>query len=88
MKRNVILEKSYLFGIRTVKLFLYLKKCGVDEVLIKQLLKSGTSVGANVEEAVGASSRRDFIHKLSISYREARETIYWIKLLKDAQILE
>ncbi|QJB41543.1 four helix bundle protein [Chitinophaga oryzae] len=88
MKRNVILEKSYLFGIRTVKLFLYMKEKGAEQVLMRQLLKSGTSIVANVEEAVGASSGRDFIYKLDISYRETRETIFWLKLLRDTQIPE
>ncbi|SKA07314.1 four helix bundle protein [Chitinophaga eiseniae] len=77
-----------MFGIRTVKLFLYMKKKGTEQVLMRQLLKSGTSIGANIEEAVGASSQRDFIYKLDISCRETRETIFWLKLLRDTQILE
>ena len=55
--------------------------------MIVQLLRSGTSIGANVEEAVGAQSKKDFINKMSIAYKETRETIYWIKLLKDAELL-
>lgn len=53
-----------------------------------QLLRSGTSIGANIEEAVGGSSRKDFIHKLEIAYREARETRYWLRLLQESDLLE
>ncbi len=56
-------------------------------VLSKQLLRSGTSVGANVEEAIAASSKADFIHKLNIAAKEARETSYWLRLLKDSQYI-
>ncbi len=58
-----------------------------DLVLAKQLLRSGTSIGANVEEAIGGQSQNDFIHKLSISYKEARETRFWLRLLKDTDYL-
>lgn len=86
MKKNIILDKSYQFSLRIVKLFLYLKKQGVEATLIRQLLRSGISIAANIEEAVGASSTKDFIHRLDISYREARETKYWLRLLKDTGI--
>lgn len=56
--------------------------------LCSQILHSGTAIGANVEEAVGGSSRKDFINKLQIAYKEARETRYWLKLLRDAEIVE
>jgi four helix bundle protein len=56
-------------------------------VLAKQLLRSGTSIGANVEEAIAASSKADFIHKLNIAAKEARETSYWLRLLKDSQFM-
>ncbi len=59
-----------------------------EYVIAKQVLKSGISVGANIEEAIGAQSRRDFKAKLSISYKEARETHYWLRLLRDSQITE
>ena len=88
MKKNIILDKSYLFSIRIVKMFQYLNKNGVERALLLQVLRSGTSVGANIEEAMGASSPKDFINKLSISYKEARETRYWLRLLKDTQLLE
>ena len=85
---NVILEKSYNFALRIVKLYLHLRKEKVERELLIQLLKSGTSIGANVEEAVGAQSKSDFIHKISVAYKESRETSYWLKLLKEAEIME
>lgn len=87
-EENVILKKTYDFGLRILKLYLHLRKQKVDIGLCSQLLNSGTSIGANVEEAIGGSSRRDFINKLQIAYREARETRYWLRLLKDAEITD
>ena len=87
MKDNLIQEKTYAFAVRIVKLYQYLTKNKKDLVLGKQLVRSGTSIGANVEEAVGAQSQNDFIHKLSISYKEARETRFWLRLLKDTDYL-
>ena len=87
-ERNVILEKSFAFGLRIVKLFLHLKKKGVDRALVSQILRSGTSVGANVEEAIGAQTKKDFISKMNIAYKEIRETIYWIRLLQQSGILD
>lgn len=85
---NVFLEKSFQFGLRIVKLFIHLQKEKVERDLCAQLLKSGTSVGANIEEAIGGSSRIDFAHKLEIAYKEARETRYWLRLLKESELLE
>ena len=85
MKRNIILDKSYLFSVRVVRMFQYLVKNGVERALIVQVLRSGTAIGANLEEAMGASSVKDFINKLSISYKEARETHYWLRLLKERE---
>jgi len=73
--------------IRVVKLYLFLKSEKQEYELSRQLLRSATSVGANVEEAIGAQSQKDFIHKLSIAYKEARETQYWIRLLSDSGII-
>ena len=87
-KQNIILEKSYDFGLRTVKLYVYLRKNKVERELLIQFLKSGTSVGANVEEAEGAQSLNDFIHKIGIAYKEAREAHYWLRLLRDSELLE
>ena len=87
-QENIILNKSYAFGLRVLKLYLHLKKKKVDGGLCSQLLHSGTSIGANVEEAVGGASRKDFINKLQIAYKEARETHYWLRLLGDSELLE
>ena len=85
---NVIVEKSYNFALRIVKLYVHLRKQKVERELIIQLLKSGTSIGANVEEAVGAQSKSDFIHKTGVAYKESREASFWLRLFKDANIIE
>ncbi len=85
---NIIIEKTFGFGLRIIKLHLYLKEKKVDRALALQLLRSGTSIGANVEEAMGGSSMKDFIQKLRIANREARETNYWLKLLEHSDLLE
>jgi len=87
-EENVILDKSFKFGLRILKLYIHLKKKKVDRGLCSQILDSGTSIGANVEEAVGGSSRKDFINKLQIAYKEARETRYWLRLLREGDILD
>lgn len=87
-ENNIVLEKSYNFALRIVKLYMHLRKQKVERELLIQLLKSGTSVGANVEEAVGAQSKSDFVHKTGIAYKESRETSYWLRLFKDANIME
>jgi four helix bundle protein len=81
MKENVLLEKSFAFAVRVVKAYKYLIEEKQEFVISKQFLRSGTSIGANSEEAVGGQSKADFISKLTIAYKEARETRYWIKLL-------
>ena len=88
MKENILGDKTYAFGLRIVKLYLHLKSGKVDMGWCSQVLRSGTSIGANVEEAIGGSSKKDFKHKMEIAYREARETWYWLRLLMDAEILE
>jgi four helix bundle protein len=85
---NIILEKTYAFGLRIVKLYMHLRKQKIERELLLQLLRSGTSIGANTEEAIGGQSKSDFVHKLSIAYKEARETSYWLRLLNDSGILE
>ena len=87
-EENIILTKTYDFGLRILKLYLHLRKNKVEIGLCSQLLNSGTSIGANVEEAVGGSSRKDFINKLQTAYKEARETKYWLRLLKDSKLIE
>lgn len=86
-KDNIIQIKSYDFAVRIVKLYKHLSQEKKEFVLSKQLLRSGTSIGANVEEAIGGQSRKDFYAKLTISYKEARESHYWIRLLKDTEYL-
>ncbi|MBS3768530.1 MAG: four helix bundle protein [Candidatus Cloacimonetes bacterium] len=81
MKENVVKNKSFDFAVETVKIYKHLIYKKKEYVLSKQLLRSGTSIGANVEEATAAQSRRDFISKMSIASKECRETLYWIKLL-------
>ena len=79
-----VLEISYEFSLCVVRLTAELNRKR-EYTLSKQLLKSGTSIGANVEEAQGALTKKDFIHKISIAYKEARETHYWIRLLRDTE---
>ncbi|VAW24457.1 hypothetical protein MNBD_BACTEROID01-2216 [hydrothermal vent metagenome] len=81
MKDNLIQQKSFDFAIRIVKLYKYLKNDKKEYVLSKQMLRSGTSVGANIEEGIAGQSKRDFIAKLQISLKETRETHYWLRLL-------
>ena len=86
-KGNIIQVKSYDFAVKIVKLYKHLSQEKKEFVLSKQLLRSGTSIGANIEEAIGGQSRKDFYAKLTIAYKEARETHYWIRLLKDTGFL-
>ncbi len=79
---NIIQEKSFAFAIRIVNLNKHLISEKKEFVLAKQLLRSGTSIGANVEEAIGGVSDKDFLNKLGIAYKEASESIYWLKLLQ------
>ena len=87
MKENIIQQKSFAFAIKIVDAFKYLQTEKKELVLSKQLLRSGTSIGANIEESIGGASDKDFLHKLTIAYKEARETIYWLKLLHATQYL-
>jgi four helix bundle protein len=85
--KNVLKEKSYAFALRCINLFKHLSVAKKEYVLSKQLLRSGTSIGANVAEANQAQSRPDFISKLGIALKEAVETEYWINLLRDSKYL-
>jgi len=85
---NILAEKSYAFALRAIKLRSYLLSEKGERDISKQILRSGTSIGANVEEALGGQSKKDFLHKLSVAYKEARETHYWIRLLRDSDFLE
>lgn len=85
---NLIQTKSYAFSLRIVKLYRFLCDEKKEFVLSKQIVRSGTSIGANVEEAIGGQSNKDFLSKMSIAYKEARETHYWLRLLRDSDILD
>ncbi len=83
MKENKLVDVSFRFSLRVIKLSEYLE-ANRKYVLAKQVLRSGTSIGANITEAQQAESRKDFSHKLSIANKEAFETEYWLKLLRDS----
>ena len=84
-KENIIRDKSFNFAIKIIELYKMLIE-NKEYVLSKQLLRSGTSIGANVEEALAGQSKKDFIAKMSIASKEARETRYWLKLLQISQL--
>ena len=86
MTKSLIKEKSYSFALEIIGLYKTLLKQN-EFVLSKQLLRSGTSIGANVEEALAGQSRADFLSKMSIASTEARETKYWLRLLGDSGII-
>ncbi|MEI6509008.1 MAG: four helix bundle protein [Bacteroidota bacterium] len=85
---NVILDKSFAFAVRIVNLYKYLIKEFKEYELSGQILASGTSIGSNAEEAIGGVSKKDFINKIGISYKEARETLYWIRLLHATKYID
>lgn len=84
---NVIQKKSYNFALKIILFCLDLQKNQKEYILTKQLIRSGTSIGANIEEAIGSQSRKDFFAKLCISYKEARESHYWLRLLRDSRLI-
>ena len=88
MAKNIIQEKSYQFAIEVIQAYQKLKQSHHEYDLFRQFLRSGTSIGANVQEAVAGQSKRDFLSKVYISYKEARETLYWIRLLIDTGYLK
>lgn len=83
-KSNEIQDRTYDFALRVIKLCKYLERDKSIKVISNQLFKSGTSIGANVEEAIGAQSKKDFIFKMTIALKESRETYYWLRLLRDS----
>jgi len=87
-KAQQISNRLLDYGVSIIKICAKLNKTEIDRHIGKQLLRSGTSVGANYEEACGAQSRADFIHKLQIVLKEARESLYWVKLIKRSKILK
>ena len=88
MKGSILKDTSYSFAIRIVKLGKFLRDEKKEFILSKQIVKSGTSIGANIEEASGAQSQNDFIAKLHISLKEAHETQFWIRLLRDCDYID
>jgi four helix bundle protein len=85
---NVIVQKSFDFAIRIINLYRYLSKEKNEYVLSKQILRCGTSIGANVEEAIGGVSKADFTNKIAIAYKEARETEYWLRLFEKTELID
>lgn len=86
-KKSIVYQKAYAFSIRIVKLYQHLCTQKKEYVLSKQILRCGTSIGANIAEANGAISNNDFSAKMSIAYKESLETKYWLNLLKDTDYL-
>ena len=87
MKKSILDEKCMLFAVRIVKFYQYLCTDKKEYVLSKQILRSGTSIGANVRESQNAQSKADFANKLNIALKEADETQYWLELLKMSDII-
>ncbi len=85
-KENLIQEKTFQFSLDIIKLYQYLKE-NKEYDIARQVLRSGTSIGSNIEEAIGAQSKKDFLSKNNISLKEARETYYWLRLLNESDIL-
>ncbi len=88
MKDNIIVDKSKRFALRIIKLYRYLREEKKEYILSKQLLRAGTSIGANVKEGVRGQSKPDFYSKLNIALKEASETEYWLELLHESGYLE
>jgi len=86
-KKNTIKDKSFAFAVRIIRLFQYLSETKKQYILSKQLLRSGTAIGALVREAQNAESTKDFIHKLGKAQKECDESIYWLELLKETDYL-
>ena len=86
-KENVIKQKSFAFSVKIVEVCRELKEDKKEFTLSTQLLRSGTSIGANIEEAQGAQSKKDFFAKMTIAYKEALETRYWLKLLRETKYI-
>ncbi len=88
MSDNPVKDKSYKFAVRIIRLYKYLAEEKREYVLSRQVLRSGTSIGANVKEALQGEARADFIHKLSIALKEASETEYWLELLQETEYID
>jgi len=86
-KPNPLKEKSFKYAVRIIELFKYLRKQKKEFILSAQILRSGTSIGANIREAQNAQSKTDFIHKLFVSQKECDENLYWLELLEVAEFI-
>ncbi len=86
-RKNVVAEKSYAFALRIVKLYKFLVSEQKEFVLSKQVLRSGTAIGALVKEAEHAQSKKDFINEMNVALKESNETEYWLMLLKDSEYI-
>ena len=87
VRENIVLEKSKKFAVRIIKLYTYLCEERKEFVLSKQILRSGTSIGANIRESCNAQSGKDFINKMNIALKEADETMYWLEIMQESGIL-
>lgn len=87
MAESIVKNKSFAFAVRIVKLYKLLSEERKEFVISKQLLRSGTSIGANVRESLNGESKADFIHKLAIAQKECDESLYWLELLKETNYL-
>ena len=82
-----ILKRTIAYSLRIIKVYRELERDSVGRIIGKQLLRSGTSIGANIHEAQGGQSKADFIAKMSIAHKEARESAYWIRVIKEAELI-
>lgn len=83
IKDSIIAKRAYDFGLQVITMTKFIEKSYENIVLIKQIIRSATSIGANIEEALGANSKKEFTHSMNVAKKEARETIYWLKLIAD-----
>ncbi len=88
MKESLIKDKSFQLSIRIVKMSCHLIEIKKEYIISKQVLRCGTSIGANIREALNGESKTDFIHKLGIAQKEADETLYWLELLKATEYID
>ena len=88
MRENIIINKSFEFSVQIIRTYQTLQADKKEFILSRQLVRCGTSIGANIEEAVGGISNKDFTAKMSIAYKEARETKYWLRLLYETNYFE
>jgi len=87
-ENNVIQQKCFSFSVFVIGLCKYLREKQKDFIISKQLLRAGTSIGANVEEGIGCQTKKDFYFRFTIAYKEARESYYWLKVLKESKMID